>query len=100
MRKILSIRSNVRDKILADVDLEMLTIRRNHRDVETLVTIPARPVKRRLQDDLFRRIALRLVKSTGRFRNPENISNAVIANAIGGTEVRVRVVVKRAPSNA
>ena len=52
------------------------------------------------EDDLFFGIALRFVKGTGRFRFAEDVGDAVEADAVAGTEVRVRVVVEGAPADA
>src|SRR6185369_8496312 len=97
--EVLLVRIDVRHQTIADVDLQVLAVRANHRDVEALVAIAARPVKRGLQHDLFFWITLRLVKTSGRFRNPKDVRDAVIANTIAGAKISVRVVVKRAPAN-
>src|SRR5689334_22176471 len=57
-------------------------------------------MKRRFEHDFFRRVALRFVESGCGFRFTKNVSHAVITDAIAGTEITVRVVVKSTPSNA
>src|SRR5215469_2194323 len=54
----------------------------------------------RFEHDLFRRIALRFVESSCRFRLTKDVGHAVITDAIARTEIAVRVVVKSTPSNA
>ena len=61
---------------------------------------PEDQLKRRLEHDLFRRIALRFVKTGGRLGDAKDIGDAVIANTVAGTEIPVRVVVERAPADA
>src|SRR5882757_3671584 len=62
--------------------------------------IVTRPAECGLEHDLFRRIALRLVEERRRLWLAEDIRHTVVADAIAGTEVRVRVVVEGAPADA
>src|SRR6185437_3111182 len=53
-----------------------------------------------LQNNLFGRVALRLIESRGGLGLTEDIHHPVIADAVARAKVRMRIVVKRAPSNA
>src|ERR1700740_1781720 len=58
------------------------------------------PMERRFENNLLRRIALRFVESRSRLGLAEDIGNTVIADAVARAEVRVRVVIERAPADA
>src|SRR5688572_32038809 len=100
MRKLFAIRIEFRYQAVCHIDFHVLTIGTDHCNSEGLVSIPARPVKSGFEDDLLFRVALRFVKPRGRLRNTEDIADAVIANAIARTEIRMRVVVESAPAKA
>jgi len=89
----------VRIAVLAQVELQMVAVRAHHclREADGFVAV--RPVECGLQHNLLRRIALRLVESSCRLVLPEDVRHAVIADAVARTEVRVRVVVERAPAD-
>ena len=62
--------------------------------------IAARPVEGGLENDFFGRFALRFVEAAGGFELAKDVGDAVIADAIAGSEVGVRVVVEGAPAYA
>ncbi len=86
--------------LLAVYILEVLAVRAHQRLREADDSSLARPVERRLQHDLFVRVALRFVKARGGFRLAENIGDAVVADAVARAEIRVGVVVEGAPADA
>src|SRR5260370_673171 len=88
------------DQLVRNVDLEVVAVGTDNSFGESNRCVPARPVKRWFEHDLFRRIALRLVESRARLRRAENVSDPVIANAVPGAEVAMSVVVKGAPANS
>jgi len=49
--------------------------------------VAAGPVEGRFEDDFFRGIALRFVKTGGGFGFAEDVGDAVIADAVAGTEI-------------
>ena len=100
MGKGLAIGISLSHQTIPDIDLQVLAVRTDHRDIEALVAIAARPVERRFQHDLFFRIALRTVETRSGLGNAKDVTDAVITNTITGTEVRVGVVVESAPANA
>ena len=57
------------------------------------------PVECGFEDDLFGGIALRLVEAGGRLGLAEDVGDAVVADAVAGAEVGVRVVVEGAPAD-
>jgi hypothetical protein len=87
IRECLAIRLQVSHWPIGNVDLQLIAIRRDHRNSKRLIPIATRPVKRRLKDDLFLWIDLRLIKTGGWFANAKDISDPVIADAIAGTEI-------------
>src|ERR1700722_13070060 len=82
------------------VDLHVIAVGADKSLGEAGGFIVAGPVKRRLQHNLFRWFALRLVKECRRLGLAEEIPHAGGTDAIDGTKVRGRVVVKGAPANA
>ena len=62
--------------------------------------VAARPMERRLEHDFLGGIALRFVESRGWLGFAEDVGDAVIADAIAGAEIAVRVVVEGAPADA
>jgi hypothetical protein len=53
-----------------------------------------------LDDDLLLRIALRPVEPGGGLGQPEDVADAVVADAVAGAEIAVRGVVEGAPGDA
>src|SRR5580704_7133289 len=53
-----------------------------------------------LENDLVLRIALRFVETRSRLGLAENVADPVVADAIAGAKVRMRVVVEGAPADA
>src|SRR5271165_392075 len=100
VRELLPIRVYVRDQFIGNVELEMVAIRANDRLGKADGGIAARPMKRGFEDDLVGGIALRLVETGGGFRLAKHVRDAVVADAVAGAEIAVRVVVEGAPSNA
>jgi len=62
--------------------------------------VAACPVECRFEHNLFCWIALRFVEAGGKLGLAEDVGDAVIADAVAGSEVVVRVVVEGAPSDA
>ena len=61
--------------------------------------VAARPMKSRLEHHFFFRIALRPIKSGSSLGLSKDVRDAVIADAIAGTEVGMRVVVESTPAD-
>ena len=57
-------------------------------------------MKRRFEHNLFFRIALRFVEARGRFWFAKDVGDAVIADAVAGTEVGMGIVVECTPSDS
>src|SRR5215469_12938830 len=53
-----------------------------------------------LENNFFLRIALRFIESRRGFWLAEDVRDPVIADAVTGAEISVRVVIKRAPADA
>src|SRR5207244_10678485 len=111
IRKVSPIRISFEHQLVPDIKLQMITVRPNHRiachesairgpNSEAAGPVTLRgPLKARLQNDFFFRIALSLVKVRRGFRQPEDVADPVIADAIAGAKVIVRVIVKSAPAD-
>src|SRR5580765_4510070 len=100
MLKLLSIRIGLRHQFVIDIKLQMIAIGADHCLRETDRFVPASPMECWLQDKFFGGIALRLVETCRRLWFTENVGHAVIADPVSGSEVPMRVVVKRAPPDA
>src|SRR5262249_15041496 len=68
--------------------------------VRTTGLVARRPVYRRLQHDLFGRLALRAIEPGGPLGFAEDIHYAVITDPVTRAEVAMSVVVERAPGDA
>ena len=88
------------DHLVRDVELHMVAVGTHDRLRKSDRRVAPRPMKCRLEDHLFRGIALRLVETSRRFGLAEHVGHTVIADAIAGAKISVRVVVEGAPANA
>ena len=86
--------------VLAHVKFQVVAVRTDDSFGKAGRFIAVGPVERWFEDNLNGWITLRFVKPCSRLRFTKDICNAVIANSITRPEVRMCVVVKRAPPNA
>src|SRR5258707_1203294 len=77
----------------------MIAVGTNDRFGEASRLIAVGPVKRGLENNLLRWIALRLVESCRGLGLAKDVGNTVIADAVARAEVGMRVVVERAPAD-
>ena len=100
MRELFSIGIGFRDQFVGDVELQVVAIGADDRLGESDRCIASRPMERGFEHDLLRGIALRLVEPGGGLGFAENVGDPVIADAIAGAKITVRVVVESAPADA
>ena len=100
MWKLLAVGIGLGHQAARYVELEVIAVGGDQGIGEAPVLIAARPVEGWHEDDLFFRVALRAIETGGRLGLAEDVSNAVIADAVAGAEVVVSVVVEGAPADA
>jgi len=88
------------DAVLAKEKLQVIAVRADDCLSEAGGFVTVSPVECGFEDDLLRRVTLRFVEASGRLWFAKDVRHAVIADAVARTEVRVRVVVERAPPDA
>ena len=98
--KITPVGIDLRDQFVIDIELEMVAVGADHSGVESDRFIPARPAEGGFQHNFLPRVALRFVKTRGGLGLAENVSHAVVTNAVAGAEVEMGVVVESAPADA
>src|SRR6266536_74065 len=99
MGKLLAVRIYVGHQRVVNIELEVVAVGTDDRLRESNGRVASRPVKCRLQHDLFRRVTLRFVESRGRLWLSEYVGDTVITNAVTRTEIAVRVVIEGAPAD-
>src|ERR1017187_7617038 len=62
--------------------------------------VAVRPEESRFENHFFLGIALRFVEISGRFRNAENVADAVITDVVARAKICVRVVIESAPGDS
>lgn len=88
------------DQLIGNIKFQVVTVRADQGFSEADGFIPDSPMKSGLENNFFGRIALGFVETSCRLGFAENVGDAVVADAIAGTEIRVSVVVEGTPANA
>src|SRR5436190_7952549 len=100
MLKLFAIWIGFGDQFVIDVDLDVIAIGTDYGVGKSDRFVPTRPMKGGLQHDFFRRVTLRFIESCRRLGLTEDVSDAVVADAVARAEIRMRVVIKCAPADA
>src|SRR6266571_2295113 len=94
------VRVRFRYELVRNIKFHVVAIRTDDGLGESDGFIAASPVEGGLDDDFFLGIALRFVETGSGLGFAENVGDAVIADAVAGTEIGVSVVIEGAPADA
>ena len=100
MLKLFAIGIGFGDQFVIDVDLDVIAIGTDYGVGKSDRFVPTGPMKGGLQHDFLRRVTLRFIESCRRLGLAEHVSDAVVTDAVARAEIRMRVVIKRAPADA
>jgi hypothetical protein len=102
MRVALTIRLEVCHMAVVDVHRHPRAVGQDQPQTGTSVVavVAPGPEEGRLEDDLLGGITLRAVDRRGGLGHPEHVRDPVVAHAVARTELRMGVVVERAPAEA